>query len=258
MDQNNKEVAQNSWGKIANWYNKNLQSGDTFQAMVIKPNLERLVNIGHEEVMIDLACGQGYFCQVFENNCKLIGIDISKELLTIADKKCRKTYFIASSAENINNLKLPKVDRFLTVLALQNIADPLKTIRNIANILKKNPSGTNKWHLVINHPYYRQIGSSEWEFDLKAMKQRRVITKYMTPYVSKILANPSKIDSEKTLTYHHPLQDILNFAFSSGFALTGMEEWISHRPQDQGIRTNALEIARNEIPMFMYLEFSIK
>jgi hypothetical protein len=40
----------------------------------------------------------------------------------------------------------------------------------------------------------------------------------------------------------------------AGFAVTNLEEWVSHKKSDSGPRAAEENRARKEIPMFMYLE----
>jgi ubiquinone/menaquinone biosynthesis C-methylase UbiE len=242
----------NSWGKVARWYNRNLSNPNSFQSQVILPNLIRLFKPLKSDRVLDLACGQGFFCEEFENICQLTGIDIGPELIQIAKQHCPKTEFYVCAAEKINSLRLPKFDHTLTVLALQNIADLSATFKNVSSLM--NTEG--KWHIVMNHPSFRQPQASGWLFDNDTNTQNRVITKYLSNYKVEMKMNPSDPNTNKTLSYHRSLQEYIKIARNTGFALTNMEEWISHIPQDQGPKTPALEAARKEIPMFLYLEFT--
>ena len=55
-----------SWGKAANWYNNLIeQDENSYQRRLILPNLLRLVELKRGEVVLDLACGQGFFSRGF-------------------------------------------------------------------------------------------------------------------------------------------------------------------------------------------------
>jgi ubiquinone/menaquinone biosynthesis C-methylase UbiE len=242
----------NSWGSVAKWYDRNLANPNSFQSQVILPNLKRLINVQPRQAMLDLACGQGFFASQLQDIIKIIGIDISPELIKIAKKNCSKSKFFVSPAENINQLSLPQFDKVLTVLALQNIADLTKTFHNVSQVMKRGA----KWSIVINHPCFRQPQASSWVYDNENNIQNRVLNKYLSSYTVTMDMNPSSNNPTQTLSYHRPLQEYIQLAKNNNMYLSNMEEWISHIPQDQGPKTPALEIGRQEFPLFMYLEFT--
>jgi ubiquinone/menaquinone biosynthesis C-methylase UbiE len=240
------KIAQNSWGAVAKWYDEVVKSDNSYQTNVILPNIERLVKINNQSLLLDLACGQGVFCKYFEDKCDVIGIDISKELINIAITNCKKSKFYVSKAEDINNIDLPKFDKVITILALQNIKDISIVFKNVSEILKVG----GKWHIVLNHPSFRQLKKSQWLLSDDKIVNARLLEGYMSSYTSEIIMNPSDRKSEKTLTYHRPLQEYIKLAKNNSFALTNLEEWISHKKQD----TEALRNSCKEFPLFLYLE----
>jgi ubiquinone/menaquinone biosynthesis C-methylase UbiE len=239
--------AQNSWGNVASWYDNNLDNPNTYQSQVILPNLTRLLDLKKSDRLFDLACGQGFFCARYEDICPIVGVDISPELIAIAKESTSKTEYHVCRAERIETLNLKPFTKVLTVLALQNIQDLAKTFTNVSNLMSKG----SKWYIVLNHPSFRQLRKSSWVMDKDNNTQTRVLTGYMSSYTQEILMNPSKKNSERTLTYHRPLQEYIKIAKNNNMVLTNLEEWISHTKQD----TPALETAKKEFPMFMYLEF---
>jgi hypothetical protein len=58
----------------------------------------------------------------------------------------------------------------------------------------------------------------------------------------------------KTISFHRPLQYYVKLFAKNGFAITRLEEWISHKKSEKGPRSEAEDKARKEIPMFMCLE----
>jgi hypothetical protein len=69
-----------------------------------------------------------------------------------------------------------------------------------------------------------------------------------------LLVHPGKTNSPKTISYHRSLQDFSKALFKSGFSITRLEEWISHKQSQKGPRQKAEDQARKEIPMFLMLE----
>ena len=71
-----------SWGEVAAWYDEMLTDKNTFQLKVILPNLTRLMAIKKGEMVLDLACGTGFFARAWKKQgAQVTGSDISKELI---------------------------------------------------------------------------------------------------------------------------------------------------------------------------------
>ena len=81
-----------SWGPVADWYRDLLYGQDeTFQQTVIQPNLRRILGLRPGSKLLDLACGPGFFSRSFARlGVEVMGIDISKELISAADEALRR------------------------------------------------------------------------------------------------------------------------------------------------------------------------
>ena len=78
-----------SWGNVSEWYDAYLENTpDSYQEMVVAPNLLRIVNLKKGIRVLDIGCGQGYFTRKFaEAGAEVIGADISKQLIELAQKR---------------------------------------------------------------------------------------------------------------------------------------------------------------------------
>jgi ubiquinone/menaquinone biosynthesis C-methylase UbiE len=243
-----------SWGSVANWYQKMVEDKDSYQNKVILPKLLRLLDIKKDETILDLGCGVGYFCeQYYINNAKVIGVDIGSELIEVAKTNTNsEIVYHVNTAEKLPFLANSSVDKITIVLALQNIKWAGKVLAEASRVLKKN----GKLVVVLNHPYFRIPKHSSWEWSPKDWVQSRKVEKYLLPFESEIDMKPGEKDKSKkqiTMSFHRPLEYYIQHGLKNGLMLENMEEWISHRPADQGNKTKALEISRNEIPLFMCL-----
>lgn len=243
-----------SWGGVANWYQKMVEDKDSYQNKVILPKLMDLLAVKKDEVILDLGCGVGYFCeQYFQNNAKVIGVDIGEELIEVA-KKYTNTEIVyhINTAEKLPFVANSSIDKITIILALQNIKFADKVIAEASRVLKKN----GKLIVVLNHPYFRIPKYSSWEWSPKDWVQFRKVEKYLTQFETEIDMKPGEKDKSKkqiTMSFHRPLEYYIQHGQKNGLALENMEEWISHRPADQGNKTKALDISRKEIPLFMCL-----
>ncbi len=249
---NNNKSKETGWGKVATWYDSHLQDDDTYHAQVVIPNLIRLVDLKKKESLLELGCGQGFVLEKFSSLSKhLTGVDIGKELIDIAKNKNKNIEYVVGSAEDPQILKDKTFDVIIIVLAIQNMKHLPLVVENISRLLKSD----GRAYLVLNHPAFRIPQHSTWMFTEDKKTQMRVADMYMTEKEISIDMNPGQKDNKKiTPSFHRPLQ-VYSKAFSKhGFAITKIEEWMSHKKSQPGPQAEAENKARKEFPMFMCLE----
>ena len=249
-----------SWGEVAEWYNDLLEnSEDSYQKNVILPNLIRLVDPRPDMTILDLACGQGFFSFAFaQAGAKVIGCDISKELISLAKDKVIKekngnVEFYVTPSDKLAFIQDKTVDMITIVLAIQNIENIVGTFAECSRVLKPN----GKLILILNHPSFRIPQQSNWEWDEKNSKQYRRIDSYMSEQSFNIDMTPGEKDESKkkfTVSFHRPLQQYVKALAKSDFSIKRLEEWISHKKSQDGPRSAEEDRIRKEIPMFMCLE----
>ncbi len=190
-----------SWGGVAEWYDGMVNDSDSYQKNVLMPNLIRIVDPKAGMTILDLACGQGYFARAFaQNGAKVIGYDISKELIEkameasgikitkevaptitatnttahstptipakiLAPKKVVKSNsdqieFHVSPADSVPFIADNSMDVVTVILALQNIENMPGVFAEASRVLKTG----GKMIFVINHPAYRIPQKSSWEW----------------------------------------------------------------------------------------------
>lgn len=251
MKSNNKSK-ETGWGKVASWYDEHLKGDGTYHAQVVLPNLVRLVNLQSKESLLELGCGQGFFLEYFSKISKdITGVDIGSELIRIAQEKNKQIKYIVGSAEDVQLLDDKKFDVIIVVLAIQNMKHINLVVENISKHLHQN----GRVYLVLNHPTFRIPQHSTWMFTEDKKTQMRVIDTYMSEREISIDMNPGSTEDKKvTPSFHRPLQ-VYSKAFAKhNFAITKIEEWMSHKISQPGPQAEAENKARKEFPMFMCLE----
>ena len=178
---------------------------------------------------------------------------LSKNLIETAKKNLKeeKVSFYITSAHRAQFLKDKSIDTIVVVLAIQNIENVNEVLLECKRVLKDN----GRIVLVLNHPAFRVPQGSDWYFENGV--QYRIVDRYLSE--SKIFIdmtpgerNPKK--KVKTITFHRSLQYYMKLFAKNNFAITRLEEWISHKESGIGPRKEAEDKARKEIPMFMCLE----
>lgn len=230
-----------------------MKNDDSYQAKVILPNLLRFLDLKKDEQIYDLACGQGYFANVFAYlGAKVVASDLSKKLIETAKKDSKeKVLFYITPAHRAQFLKDNTIDTIVIVLAIQNIENVNEVLVECKRILKKD----GRIVLVLNHPAFRIPQASDWHFENGI--QSRIVSKYLSESKISIDMTPGEKNPKKkisTITFHRSLQYYMKLFSKNGLAITRLEEWISHKQSGLGPRQNAEDKSRKEIPMFMCLE----
>ncbi len=240
-----------SWGKVAGWYGDYLENPDTYQSQVILPNTLRMLGLKKGDRVLDLACGQGFFTKEFKNTgAVVVGADIAKELIEAARTNVAGVEFFVTPASQLSFAKDGTFDTVVCILALQNMEDLSSVSKEVARVLRKG----GRFVMVVNHPAFRVLKRSSWGWDQEAEVQYRRVDGYLSAAKIPIDMHPGKGKSTETISYHRSLQDFSKTLFGAGFALTRLEEWISHKVSEKGPRQKAEDTARKEIPLFLALE----
>ncbi len=246
-----------SWGSVATWYDKHLErGGDTYHEKVVYPNLMRVLGDLKNKRILDLACGQGQFSVMLaQAGAYVTGVDIGKELITLAEKKNTANkftlHYFVSPSDDLYMVKDKTEDIVVCVLAIQNIEKLQETLKEVSRVLKDG----GKFICVLNHPSFRNPTHTHWGYDEAEGKQYRRIEEYISESKIKIDMTPgSKTDKKFTVSFHRPLQVYVKALTKHDLVITRLEEWVSHRESEKGPRQKAENVSRKEIPLFMCIE----
>ena len=240
-----------SWGGVAEWYGEYLEKEGTYQKEVILPNLLRLIAVKKGERVLDLACGQGSFAGEISNlGGEVVGADISPELIAQARTHAPRAKFHVASASHLPFATDAEFDSVVCVLALQNIEDIAAVFAEVRRVLKSD----GRFLMILNHPAFRVLRRSSWGWDEAQKVQYRRIDGYLSGAKVAVDMHPGSGKKIKTVSYHRSLQDFFKPLAKAGFAVSRLEEWVSHKASEKGPRQKAEDTARKEIPLFMALE----
>lgn len=243
-----------SWGEVADWYDAHLKGEDTYHTKVIAPNLLRIIAPSKKRIL-EIGCGEGFFArELAAQGGAVLGSDISAELIDIARKKGGGPIYHVTPADNHSFIKDASMDTVVAVLTLQNMERIDTVMKEAARVLKQN--GT--FVCVINHPAFRIPKSTHWEFDGKTNTQYRRVDAYQSTQKVPMEMRPGARALGKkgstTYSFHRSLQDFMKAFTGAGFAITRLEEWVSHKTSQKGPRSEAEDRARKEFPLFMCIE----
>jgi ubiquinone/menaquinone biosynthesis C-methylase UbiE len=246
------QKAKTSWGSEALWYSDHLEKDDTYHAKVILPNLMRIVDPKNGLRVMEIGCGEGFFARAFaKGGATVIASDIGPELIAVAKEKAGGPEYSVSPAENLSWVKPYSQDVVIAVLTLQNMEKIEPVFKEVAKTLRKD----GRLVFVLNHPAFRIPKATAWGFDERDNLQFRRVDAYLSARKEKMDMHPGKKGSHSiTYSFHRSLQDYMKALRTSGFAITRLEEWISHKTSEPGPKAKAENTARKEFPLFMCIE----
>ena len=161
------------------------------------PMREAVNNIlGKDNTVLDAGCGEGYYTNLFAENNTLFGIDVSKEALKIASRKCKNASFAVASI-----YELPFSDSFfdvcINIFAPDSPSEFLRVLKPNGRLIMVTPMENHLFELksaVYDNPYKNQFvsperegfvikSSTEVKFDMLLESNEDIISLFkMTPY----------------------------------------------------------------------------
>lgn len=141
------------YDKIAKQYKKSLENIEKTYSFV--PTFLHFLKNIKNKVVLDLACGEGFFTRLIKQNgaSKVIGIDISKKMIDLAKKeenlRPRGIKYFVYDATN-----LPKIDYFdlVTAVFLLNYAKTKEELLAMCKGAYKNLKKGGRFIIITTHP----------------------------------------------------------------------------------------------------------
>lgn len=244
-----------SWGGVAEWYNGLLEGdADSYQSKVVMPNVLRVLDPKPNMKVLDMACGQGYFSRAFRRSgAEVSACDISPELVDFAKSHQEKDIAYEVAPSDKTSFASKTFDAVVIILAIQNIERVPETFAECFRLLRDD----GRLIVVMNHPAFRVPKLTAWGSDDKTGEMYRIIHAYNSESKIEMDMNPGEKNARKkktTVSFHRPLQYYFKNLQKAGFAVTKLEEWISHKKSEKGPKQAEEDRIRKEIPMFLMLE----
>ena len=257
------------WNNVSNWYDNLVgDEGSEYHRFVIFPAIKKILDREKDNIknlkVIDFACGQGVFCRVLKDLSinEITGLDISSALIKQAKKRGSEginyitadvTKLLSQNGNLKYDLKTEYYDYLTIILSIQNISPITPVFKAASKLLKKGGSII----IVMMHPSFRIPQYSDWSFNEKEDRQERMIWKYLESEDIKITTNPGKEASGEKSTftthYHRPIKSYINTLSQFDLFTYHMEELITHKKEQKGIKSEAIEKSKKEIPLFMLI-----
>ncbi len=200
-----------AWEKNAEFWDE--QMGDEsnfFHCDIVRPNVEKLLELNENDFVLDIACGNGNFSQrMAKQGAKVTAFDYSPKMIELAIKRRNdvldKVNFHVCDATKYDDLIKLKGDNLFTKavanMAIMDISEIFPLFNAVFDMLE--PGGI--FVFATHHPCFTYENDD-----------------YFTNCINKGFA----IEGQPMLQnyYHRSIGDILIVAFEAGFLLDGFYE----------------------------------
>lgn len=219
------------WNKNAYFWDEKMGEGNQFHKILLEPTQERLLELKPEEVVLDIACGNGQFARkMAQSGTRIVAFDFSEKFIERAKYRTKENvdrieYMVIDATNRSQLLTLGKhrFDAAVCTMALMDMSNIETLISSLSQLLKTS----GRFVFSVMHPCFNSIGSVQMKerierrgkiIDIYSIK----VSEYIHPKKEKgigIVGQPVP-----QYYFHRPISIILNTCFDAGFVLDGIEE----------------------------------
>lgn len=206
-----KDNGLNAWETNAEfWDNEMGSESNYFHCDIVRPNVEKLLEINENDFVLDIACGNGNFSErMAEQGATVVAFDYSPKMIELAIKRRQnvldKVEFRVCDATKYDELIQLKQSKLFTKavanMAIMDISEIKPLFRAVYDLIEDDGSFVFATH----HPCFTYPNND-----------------YFKSCIDKGVA----IEGQPVLQnyYHRSISDILNIAFNIGFVMKGIYE----------------------------------
>ncbi|MED7787890.1 class I SAM-dependent methyltransferase [Francisella sp. 19X1-34] len=134
MTNNFHEFEHKFWSKIGKKY---AEGFGIATKQIVLPVLNEL-NLSDSELLLDVACGPGYVTEIAKDNqLNIIGVDFSKEMITLAKQLNPTSKFYVGDAQKLQ-FETGTFDGVCTNFGMLHFSCPEKALKEFYRVLKKS------------------------------------------------------------------------------------------------------------------------
>ncbi|MEK6889201.1 MAG: methyltransferase domain-containing protein [Nanoarchaeota archaeon] len=152
---NSKQIAE-KYDLIAKWYDFCVSIIEVLGMIGLR---KKLIGKARGKVL-EIGIGTGRNLRYYNKECEIIGIDYSEEMLKIAKKRADKSKMnvklIKMDAEKLNFRKV-KFDSVVDTLGLCTYSNPIKVLKEMKRVVKKNGKILLLEHGESNNKFIRKL-----------------------------------------------------------------------------------------------------
>ena len=216
-----------AWDELSAFWDERMEAGTTWQRHLIQPSVERLLQLGPGERVLEIACGNGEFARrMSELGGKVVAVDFSEGMLERARAHGGDVdYRHADAMAEWALLALGEPGSFDAVVSNMAIMD-MESIEPMVAASSRLLTPAGRFVFSSLHPAFNSGDvrpTVELDVEGRTTEIYSVkVSSYSRPSVGKGVAIPGQ--PVEQWYFHRPLWMILEPFFDHGFALDGLEE----------------------------------
>lgn len=219
------------WDLNARWWDDRIGDGNDFQALLIEPATERLLDIHAGDTILDAACGAGRFTRrLAELGARVVAFDYSGEFIARARERTSSDAAIeyhvldAANVQAILSLGLKRFNKALCTMAIMDMPE----IRPLFGALSRMLIPGGVFVFSVTHPCFHSAAVQRFAEICEEDAGRHIIrsgvkvSSYLSPSARKtegIVGQP-----EPQWFFHRPISALFRCGFDAGFVVDGIEE----------------------------------
>ena len=232
LDEKVKEI----WNTNAEFWDARMGEGNKHHKELIALAQERLLALEKDELVLDVACGNGQFARrMVELGARVVATDQSERLIELAKARTtenadRIDYRVvdATDAEELMALGKGRFDAAVCGMAIMDMPKIEPLLSALGQLLR--PGG--RFVFSVMHPCFNsakhRLVLEEWDRGGEFTQEYSIkVSGYITPTVEKGLAMSGQ--PEPQYYFDRPVSLLFNVCFSAGLVLDGMEEPVFDR-----------------------------
>jgi ubiquinone/menaquinone biosynthesis C-methylase UbiE len=216
-----------AWDDIAAFWDERMEAGATWQGHLIQPAVERLLQLGPGERVLEIACGNGEFARrMAELGGQVLATDFSERMLERARSHGGDVeYRLADATQAAQLLALGEPGSFDAVVSNMAIMD-MESIEPMVAAASGLLKPAGRFVFSTLHPAFNsgdarptvELDNHGGVAEIYSVK----VSSYGRSSTSKGVALPDQ--PVEQWYFHRPLWMILKPFFEHGFVLDGLEE----------------------------------
>ena len=230
-DQPLREEIQSIWNQNADHWDEKMGEGNHFHKTLIGPTQKRLLDLQPEELVLDIACGNGQFAREMARlGARVVACDVSERMIALAQKRSeelndRIAFLVLDATDNTQLQKLAeyRFDAAVCTMAFMDMLTLETLLQFLPQVLKKSGRFVfSECHPCFNSGEFALLQEEEDREGKIVARQGVKIYDYILPSTKKGLAMAGQ--PEPHHYFHRPLSLLLDTCFQAGFVLDALVE----------------------------------
>ena len=200
-----------AWEENAEFWDEKMgNQSNFFHRDIVRPNVDKLLNINENDFVLDIACGNGNYSErMAKQGARVVAFDYSRKMIEFAIKRRQSVldkvdFYVCDATKYDALLKLKQERSFskaVANMAIMDISEIKPLFKAVYDMLEDN----GIFVFATHHPCFTYENED-----------------YFTSCINKGVA----IEGQPVLQnyYHRSITDIFNLAFETGFIVDGFYE----------------------------------